>query len=340
MFFDAHCHFRTGEMLRRVVPLTAGYCRYAVAMGNTVPAIKTAYNAEGYRAEILSAVPLGSKFDPVMTIMLTKETTPQTIREAALHNVRVLKFIPEGVSTNSSESVALEMLPDYYPVLEAAQDSGMIFSGHWESLRDPSGKELPDIAREYAALPFLANIVYMFPGLKIIAEHATTWELIDYIKYCPGNVAATLTVQHATLSYDDVCSPDGRVIYPHNYCKPVAKREADRDAVARAMTSGDPHFFLGTDTAPHLKTAKEKTPPAAGIFSAPTALAQLLQIFDENEALDYLDGFTSEFGEDFYGLPRGQETIEVVRDHWVVPPEYAGIVPFVAGKTLHWRVAV
>lgn len=339
MLFDAHCHFRTGETLGKVVPLTAAYCRYAVAMGNTVPAIKTTDDAERYKAEILSAIPSDCRFDPIMTIMLTRQTTPEIIREAARQNVRVLKFIPKGVSTNSDESVALEDLPEYYPVLEAVRDCEIIFSGHWESLRDHRGVELHDIGREYAALPYLAHLVHMFPGLKIIAEHATTAGLIEYVRHCPVNVAATLTVHHATLTYQDVCDGTGRIVNPHYYCKPIAKREPDRIAVVNAMTSGDRHFFLGSDTAPHPMDAKMKTPPAAGIFSAPVVLSRLMQIFEEAGALDYLDGFASEFGTEFYGLPPIEETIEVERRYWKVPWEYGGIVPFMAGQLLRWQVA-
>jgi dihydroorotase len=334
---DAHCHFRTGKMLASVGNLTARqFCR-AVAMPNTVPPIETADDAENYRNEIAGAC--GRESEPIMAIMLTKKTTPKIVSEAGKCGVKVLKYIPRGVSTNSEESISLGELPDFYPVLQAAQDVGMIFSGHWESLRDHKG-ELPEIKREEASIVFLDKVVHVFPGLKIIVEHASTRRMIEYVRQCPLNVKATLTVHHALLTYKDVCDDMGRVINPHNYCKPIAKRMWDVAAVAAAMISGDRRFFFGSDNAPHLLSAKKKTPPNAGIFN-PFALCMLCWIFETYGALDKLHGFITA-GEKDYGLAPCNETITLVKEDQVIPESYPCaddvIVPFMAGKTVPWKI--
>ena len=339
--WDMHCHLRQknqGEVFQTAVGFTARYFEGAVAMGNTTPAIATADDADKYREEIFSAVPTGLAFKPVVAIMLTKKTTPEIVSTAARRGVRVIKYIPEGVSTNSEESVPLEKLSDYYPVLETAQGAGIVFSGHWESLRSESGKELNNMNRETAAIPFLDKVVKLFPELRIVVEHASTIEMIDHVRQSSMNVGCTLTVHHALLNYQDVCDNSGRIKNPHYYCKPIAKSEHNRRAVLKAMIDGDAHFFFGSDSAPHLKAAKENIPPAAGIFSAPVAITLLAQIF-EDWGPGKMNGFMSVFGADFYGLTQNTETIELAKRDWTVPDEYSGIVPFMAGKTLHWQVA-
>ncbi|MFH1968210.1 MAG: dihydroorotase [bacterium] len=339
---DFHCHLRQknqGKIFPTAVGFAAKCFGRVVAMGNTIPAIATADDADVYRQEILATTPAGVKFEPIMTIMLTKQTTPETVSGAVKQGIRVLKYIPEGASTNSEESVPLEKLSDYYPVLETARDSGMIFSGHWESLRDKDGRELNDMDRETAAIPFLDKIAKLFPNLQIVVEHASTIEMLDYVSRSPMNVGCTLTVHHALLNYQDVCDDRGRIQNPHHYCKPILKSERDRIAVLRAMLSGNPHFFFGSDSAPHLKGAKEKIPPATGIFSAPVATPLLAYIFETNGSLGIIENFVSVFGADFYGLPQNTEAIELVKKEWAVPDEYNRIVPFMAGKTMHWQVA-
>jgi dihydroorotase len=275
-----------------------------------------------------------------MTIMLTRATTPSTVIEAAKRGVKILKFIPLGVSTNSDESVGMDELGDFYFLLEAAQQSDIVFSGHWEALRLPGKDEdLPNFHRETAAIGYLDKIVRAFPRLRIVVEHASTKRMIDYIKQAPLNVRATLTLQHAYITLSDVCDGWGNIINPYNYCKPIVKSEEDRVAVMQAMISGDPHFFFGSDTAPHPRSAKGKNPPAAGIDSSLVAKAILVQIFEDNNALKNLNGFTNSFGAEFYGLPKDTAKIEMVKQDWVVPQEHEGIVPFMAGKTLHWQIA-
>jgi dihydroorotase len=335
--FDAHCHFRRPVMGVTVKHIAEQFGR-AVAMGNTEPAIVTADDSEEYAKEICSAAPHDANFEPVMTIMLARRTTPEIVTGAGKRGIKILKFIPFGVSTNSKESVSLEELPDYYPVLEAAQNCGMIFSGHWESLLNGGKAELPDIDREEAAIPFLDQTVKKFPQLKFVVEHASTKRMVDYVRQSPPNVRATLTVHHAMLTYLDVYLEVGIINKPHNYCKPIAKHREDRDAVNKATISGDFHFIFGSDNAPHLRTAKEKIPPAAGIYLGPTIRPLLAQIFEQNNALSRMSSFCT-IGENFYGLPQSSETITLVKQDWQVPPEYNGIVPFMAGQTLHWQVA-
>jgi dihydroorotase len=336
---DFHCHLRQGDVLESVIGFTAKHFGGAVAMGNTIPTITTIDDALRYKNKISSAVPAGSDFEPIMTIMLTRFTTPQIVREAANRGIKLLKYIPKGVSTNSGEGVDLRELPDFYPVLEVAQETSMIFSGHWECLKTRSGGELIETEREAYAISFLDKVITAFPELMIVVEHASSKKMIDYLRGAPQNVAATLTVHHALLTFMDVCWEHGIVRNPHNYCKPIAKWAEDRDAVLNAMLSGDPRFFFGSDSAPHPVASKQKMPPAAGCFTAPVALPLLAQVFEEHDKLHKLEDFVSSFGADFYGIPRNAETIELVKEDWIVPEIYDGIVPFMAGKTLHWRIA-
>ena len=337
--YDFHCHFRR-PVVKTAVELTAECFCGAVAMGNTDPPIAIADDALLYEREIRAALPFGCAFQPIMTIMLTKMTTPQIVIDAARRGIKVVKYIPEGVSVNSKESVALEKLSDYFPVLEAMQENDMVFSGHWESLHDSKGRELEELDREEAAIPFLDKVVKTFPTLRIVAEHASTKKLIDYVRQSPLNLRATLTMHHALLTFCNVCSEPGVITNPYNYCKPIAKTEEDRQAVERAMVSGDPHFFPGSDMAPHPLSAKQKIPPVAGIFCPGKIFVPLmLEIFLANNALQNLSNFYENFGAEFYGLPKSLESLELTQEDWTVPPEYDGIVPFMAGQTLHWKVA-
>ncbi len=338
--FDAHCHLRQGDMLPTTVWFAAKYFSCAVAMGNTVPAIATADDVARYEAEILDHVPRGRNFTPTVAMMLTRKTTAKTIREAGKRGIAVLKYIPKGVSTNSEESISLEQLPQYFSVMDAAVGADMVFSGHWEAMRDRDGEEVHELFREQEAIYHLDNVVKLFPSLKIVVEHASTKAMIDYVKTCPLNVRCTLTLHHALIEYWHVFGGDGKtIVNPHLFCKPVAKREEDKRAVLEAMLSGDPRFFFGSDSAPHLKSAKEKTPPPAGIFSAPVAIPKLAEIFfAHGKTANDLANFTSRFGLKFYGKTMPQKTITLARKDWVVPPEYHGLVPFLARQTLHWQV--
>lgn len=332
-----HFHPRTGEMLKMVLPYTSKFFARGVVMGNLPKPVVTAADADKYREEILGVDP---DFTPITTIMLTTHTTPQIVKEAFGRGVRVLKYIPNNVSTNSEEGVALTELHTFYPVLEMAEKLGMILSGHWESPFDINGNPLPEMRREAQAIRFLEGINILFPNLKVVAEHATTCTMIDYVERAPQNVAATLTVHHAILNYGDVCDSSGKIVNPDNYCKPIAKAVVDQVAIIKAMTSGNPKFFFGSDSAPHPMSAKEKVPPAAGIFTAPVALPLLCQLFEENDALSRLENFVSRFGALFYGLPLNDNEITLRRSPWTVP-EYLhlGLVHiFKGGEVLNWRI--
>jgi dihydroorotase len=300
-------------------------------MPNTNPAIGTAEEMLRYKEEILRAIPHRTKFKPIMGIMLTRNTLRETIRQAVKAGAKFLKYIPRGVSTNSSESVPLEDLDIYYPVLCAVRDSGMIFSAHWEFSDDG---RISELGREHSAINFLGDVIRHIPDLKIVVEHASTARMIDYVKRAPDNVVATLTAHHACVTYNLVCNEKGKIINPFLYCKPICKRQHDVDAVVGAMTSGNPKFFFGSDSAPHPIEAKLKAEPAAGIFSAPIALRLLNKIFHQCGVPERLENFVSKFGASLYGLPYNESTIELPEGPFEVPKEYDGIVPLFAGQTI------
>jgi len=333
---DMHFHPRSGRMLQIVLPYTSKVFSRAVAMGNLLRPVVTADDAAVYQREILLNV--DDYFTPIMTIMLTKQTTPEIISEAFRGGIRVLKYIPNNVSTNSENGVVLTELQNYYPVLKKVEELGMVFSGHWESPFDKKGIAVPEMAREVEAIRFLDWVVESFPRLKVVVEHASTERMIEYVKEAPGNVGATLTVHHAILVYSDVCDDTDKIYNPHHYCKPIAKSPSDRDAVIKAMISGNPKFFFGSDSAPHPLSAKEKIFPSAGIFTAPVALPLLCGLFEENKALSQLEDFVARFGAEFYGLPLNDDKVVLSKKIWTVPECIEDIHIFKGGERLNWYV--
>lgn len=336
---DFHVHLRQGDLLRAVLPFTANIFGRAVVMGNLSVPVVTARQVRDYRLEILS---FGVKpsFNPIMSVMLVNGMTPEMLVGAYGAGAQVLKLIPGGTSTNSNEGVPLTKLEKYYPVLAKAQELGIIFSGHFELIMDPkTGDNIPELKREERAIFYLEAIVREFSGLKIIVEHVTTKRMVQLVKDLPGNVAATITAHHLLLEARDVIDENGLVINPLNYCKPIAKTEEDRKAVIGAAISGNPKFFFGSDSAPHLISAKRRIPPAAGIFSASVALPLLAQVFEARAALGGLENFSSRFGAQFYGLPLNLDTITLEKKEWLVPEIVEGIPVFWAGKTLKWQIA-
>jgi dihydroorotase len=341
---DMHVHFRTGDILKTVVGFTARQFKRAVIMPNTTnpntgkPApILTADNARRYYAEITNRC--GNEFDPLMTIQITDNTTPEIIAEAKKAGVIAGKVYPLGVTTNSQNGLRSYREMDH--VWEAMEQAGMLLLLHGESPE-------PDVFcldREEKFLSVLEEISEGFPKLKIVLEHITTAPAVQAVRAL-DNVAATITAHHLLLTLDDVV---GDKLSPHNFCKPLAKRPHDRQALIASATSGSPKFFFGSDSAPHLRLNKECSQGCAGCFTAPIALPLLTQVFEEIGALDKLENFTSKFGTDFYGLPQNVGAITLVKKDWVVPNEYrmpcfvsdksAEIVPFMAGQTLHWQVA-
>jgi dihydroorotase len=293
-------------------------------MPNTTKPILTARDAVRYREEIIFETPVW--FKPLMTIKLVRSTTPEVIADAKDAGVVAGKVYPEGVTTNSDDGV--RNVKELYGVFEAMEKAGMILCLHGE---------VPDafcLDREDAFLLALEDIATTFPKLKIVLEHITTASAAHVVTVLPANVAATITVHHLFITLDDVI---GGMLSPHNFCKPVAKRPHDREALLRAAVSGNPKFFLGTDSAPHAAEKKECASGCAGCFTAPMALPALASIFDREGALNKLEAFTSTFGAEFYGLPLNEGEISLVKEDWRIP-QVCGVVPFMAGKTLSWRL--
>jgi len=335
---DFHAHLRQRLMLANVLPFSNIYGR-VVAMGNLVPRpIITAEDVVRYRNEILSFKP---NFQPIMTIMLVNQTTPEMVSKACRAGARVLKLIPCGTSVGSEQGVRLENLKRYYPVLEMARDLEMIFSCHWELDKNPkTGQNISEIEREAAALPYLLDVAIKIQDLKIVVEHITTKTMVEYVDIIlPSNVAATITVHHLLLTFDQVMK-DSTIINPFNYCKPIAKAETDRQAIINAIISGSPKFFFGSDSAPHSLDKKIGLHPSAGIFTPDkVAMPLLCEIFENAGALDKLENFVSKFGAEFYELLLNQGEITLKKERWIVPNNYQDVVPFMAGKTLQWKIS-
>jgi dihydroorotase len=333
---DWHLHLRDGAGLAAVVGATARVFGRAIVMPNLKPPVTTVAQAAAYRARIVAALPVGSRFEPLMTLYLTDNTPAAEIAAAKASGfVHAVKYYPAGATTNSDSGVtALERA---YPALAAMERHGVVLSLHGE-VTEPE-VDLFDRERVFVDR-LLGRIVRDFPALKIVLEHITTREAAQFVAAAPANVAATLTPQHLLWSRNALFAGG---IRPHFYCLPVLKREAHRQALVAAATSGSPKFFLGTDSAPHARHTKENACGCAGCYSAPAALEFYATAFDDAGALDRLEGFASCFGADFYGLPRHADTIALVRESWTLPAEYPygehTIVPLAAGEAVRWRLA-
>jgi dihydroorotase len=333
---DWHLHLRDGAGLAAVVGATARVFGRAIVMPNLKPPVTTVAQAAAYRARIVAALPVGSRFEPLMTLYLTDNTPAAEIAAAKASGfVHAVKYYPAGATTNSDSGVtALERA---YPALAAMERHGVVLSLHGE-VTEPE-VDLFDRERVFVDR-LLGRIVRDFPALKIVLEHITTREAAQFVAAAPANVAATLTPQHLLWSRNALFAGG---IRPHFYCLPVLKREAHRQALVAAATSGSPKFFLGTDSAPHARHTKENACGCAGCYSAPAALEFYAAAFDDAGALDRLEGFASCFGADFYGLPRHADTIALVRESWTLPAEYPygehTIVPLAAGEAVRWRLA-
>jgi dihydroorotase len=329
---DWHVHLRDGAMLRAVVGHTARQFARAIVMPNLTPPVTTTAAAEAYRERILAALPDGADFTPLMTAYLTDNTDPDDLAAGFADGVfTAAKLYPAGATTNSASGVT--DIANIRRVLERMQDIGMVFCVHGE-VTDPA---VDVFDREAVFIEsILTPLLRELPGLKVVFEHATTEEAVAFVESAGPNVAATITPQHLHINRNAMLVGG---IRPHAYCLPVAKREKHRLALRRAASSGSPKFFLGTDTAPHLREAKETACGCAGIFNAPFALESYLTVFDEEDKLDRFEGFASEHGPRFYGLPPNEGTITLERAPVEVPAEIAGVVPFHAGETLGWRFA-
>jgi len=333
---DWHLHLRDGEALRAVVGHTAAVFGRAIVMPNLRPPVTTVAQALAYRERIVGALPDGSAFEPLMTLYLTPETTPQEVaRAAASPHVHAIKLYPAGATTNSDAGVA--DLRGVDPVLAAMEEHDLPLLVHGESI-DPTvdifDREAAFIERQ------LGPLVERFAGLRVVFEHITTADAAAFVQAAPPTVAATITPQHLLLDRNALF--DGG-IRPHHWCLPVLKRERHRQALLEAVASGDPKFFLGTDSAPHEVQTKEAACGCAGIFSAPLAMPLYAEAFDSVGALERLEAFASRNGPAFYRMPVAKETITLRRESWTVPADYAfaqqgRVVPLRAGEGLAWRV--
>ena len=326
---DWHVHLRDNEMLEAVAPYTARQFARAIVMPNLDPPVTSIAAAVAYRERIVAAA--GDGFTPLMTCYLTDAADPDEIARGFEAGAWVAaKLYPAGATTNSARGVT--DIRNIYPAIARMERIGMVLCVHGE-VADP---DVDVFDREAVFIErVLTKVRADFPDLKIVFEHVTTAEAVDFVKHSGPHIAATVTPHHLVINRNALFAGGLR---PHAYCLPVAKREKHRLAVRRAATSGSPKFFLGTDSAPHARGAKESACGCAGIFNAAFAMESYAAVFEEENALDRFEAFASENGPRFYGLPLNEETVTLERGETVVPQDIAGVVPFQAGETLGWRL--
>jgi dihydroorotase len=333
---DWHLHLRDGEELRAVVGFTAQRFARAIVMPNLQPPVVTVEHARAYRRRILDALPGGSAFQPLMTLYLTEQTSPAEVDAARASGlISGIKLYPAGATTHSQAGV--RSVERVYPVLERMQELGLPLLVHGE-VTDPS---VDIFDREAVFIDrVLDPLLKRFATLKVVFEHITTRAAVQFVTATQQRLGATLTPQHLLLNRSALFAGGLR---PHHYCLPVLKTERDREALIAAGTSGDPRFFLGTDSAPHARLAKEAACGCAGIFSAHAAIELYAEAFEAAGALQRLEGFASDFGADFYGLPRNVGKIKLKREEWRVPQALPfgreQLVPLRAGEPVNWRLA-
>ena len=332
---DWHLHLRDGDAMRSVLPHTARQFARAIVMPNLRPPVTTVAAAQSYRERILAALPPGVDFVPLMTLYLTDNTQAAEIRVARESGfVHAVKYYPAGATTNSDSGVT--DLHKAYPAIAAMEEHGMPLLLHGE-VTDP---DVDVFDRESVFIErYLSRLLRDFPRLKIVLEHITTRGAAEFVAAAPANVAATITAHH--LLYNRNAMFKGG-IRPHYYCLPVLKREVHREALIAAAASGSPKFFLGTDSAPHAKNAKEASCGCAGIYTAHAALELYAEAFESAGALDRLEAFASFHGADFYGLPRNSGQVALSRQNWTVPESLVmgdqQLVPLRAGESLAWKL--
>lgn len=332
---DWHLHLRDGPVLPDVVAHTAAAFGRAIIMPNLKPPVTRTEQAEAYRQRILEARPAGSTFQPLMTLYLTDHTTPGDIRQARDSGiVHAAKLYPAGATTNSDSGVT--RIEAIYPALETMAGLGMPLLVHGEvtheqvDIFDREARFIEDV---------LAPLIRQFPSLKIVLEHITTQEAVAFVTQSGPRIAATITAHHLLHNRNDMLAGG---IRPHLYCLPILKRSRHQQALIEAATSGNPKFFLGTDSAPHAIGDKESACGCAGCYTAHAALPLYATVFEQAGALERLEGFASFHGADFYGLPRNRGHITLERKVWTVPEQYpfgeGRIVPLQAGQSLSWRL--
>ncbi|MCH1445627.1 MAG: dihydroorotase [Luminiphilus sp.] len=332
---DWHIHLRDGDMLERTVNDVAAWANRAVVMPNLTPPVKNVADATAYHSRIMTALKGFPKFEPLMTLYLTNSTTPDDIVAAAASPlVCGVKLYPAGATTNSAAGVTgLETLK---PTLEAMQSHDLPLLIHGE-VTDPDvdifDREAKFIERT------LAPLIDEFPELRVILEHITTEDSVNFVAESRPGVAATITPQHLLFDRNDMLVGG---IRPHLFCLPILKRRQHKEALRRAAISGNPKFFIGTDSAPHTVETKEASCGCAGCYSAHAAIPLYAEVFEEENCLDKLEAFTSHFGADFYGRPRNKETVDLVKMDNLAPESLgfgpSTVVPLRAGELLKWRL--
>lgn len=334
---DWHLHLRDGEMLGTTVPHTARSFSRAIVMPNLKPPVTTVEQALAYRQRILDALPTDTNFSPLMTLYLTDNLAQEElVRLSTEPAVVAVKYYPAGATTNSDSGVS--SIDRVMPSLEVMAKRGIPLLIHGEV----TDGEIDIFDREQRFIDtVLAPLRAQLPELKVVLEHITTANAVEFVSEQSSNVAATITVHHLLYNRNHLLAGGVR---PHFYCLPVLKRNSHQLALIEAATSGNPKFFLGTDSAPHPKGDKEAACGCAGIYTAPGALELYAEVFDQADALDRLEGFASLYGPRFYGLPVNTEKISLVRDSWQMEESFQfgsnTVIPVRAGETLHWRLAV
>ena len=332
---DWHIHLRDGAALTNTVPDVARYFGRAICMPNLVPPVKTTDEALGYYQRIIAARPAASTFEPLMVLYLTDNTDPADIATAkASGKVQAVKLYPAGATTNSHAGVT--SLEKVYPVLEQMAAHGMPLLVHGEVTH----ADIDIFDREKVFIDtILVPLAQRFPTLKIVLEHITTADAVQFVESSSANIGATITAHHLLFNRNHMLVGG---IRPHYYCLPILKRQSHQHALLKAATSGNPQFFLGTDSAPHAIGAKEAACGCAGSYTAHAAIELYAEAFEQMNALDKLEGFASFYGADFYGLPRHTDRITLVKEEWIVPDNYAlgqsVVVPIRAGAHIAWRV--
>lgn len=331
---DWHLHLRDGRAMADVVGATAAVFGRGVVMPNLQPPVTTVDDAVKYRDRILGALPAGSGFDPLMTLYLTDVTPPEEVLRARDAGLVGFKLYPAGATTNSDAGVT--DFDRVAPTIDVMEEHGLVLLVHGE-VTDP---DVDIFDREKVFIDrVLEPLIGRHQGLKVVFEHVTTKDAAEFVRASPPRIGATITPQHLLLNRNDILVGG---VKPHHYCLPVLKRETHRKALVAAATSGDPRFFLGTDSAPHGRSTKENHCGCAGCYSAHAALALYTEVFDAAGALDRLEAFASFHGADFYGLPRNQRRVALIKESWTAPTDYPFgddvVVPLRAGAEIKWRV--
>ena len=332
---DWHLHLRDGDALKAVLPDTANRFGRAIVMPNLRPPVTTTALAAEYRQRILDAIPAGANFEPLMTLYLTDNTSAAEITRAKASGfVHGVKLYPAGATTNSDSGVS--SLDACGEALEAMQQSGMPLLVHAEV----TDADVDVFDRERVFIDrYMQPLLTKYPGLKVVFEHITTKDAAEFVVSAPSNVAATITPHHLLMNRNAMFTGG---IRPHHYCLPILKREEHRLALVSAATSGNPKFFLGTDSAPHAKSSKEAACGCAGMYSAHAGIELYAEAFEAAGALDKLESFASFYGADFYGLPRNTDQITLLKTAWNVPESitFAAdiLVPLRAGQSIAWKM--